>query len=71
MCTSPCKPERQAFIPGMNRLSAIAGSAVLAWGLLLGGNFFPATVPPEFTETEISGPWTNALGIAFESNGRM
>ena len=28
-------------------------------------------MPPGFTETVISGPWTNAVGVAFEDNGRM
>ena len=28
-------------------------------------------MPPGFTETVISGPWTNAVGVAFENNGRM
>ena len=28
-------------------------------------------MPPGFTETTISGPWTNAVGVAFEANGRM
>src|ERR1043166_4462512 len=30
-----------------------------------------ATVPAGFTETAISGPWGDAVGITFESNGRM
>src|SRR5258706_70508 len=29
-----------------------------------------ATVPPGFTETAIAGPWTDAVGTFFESNGR-
>jgi hypothetical protein len=65
------KHERPAFISGMSRLRAIAGLAVLAWGLLLGRNHFPARVPAGFNETVISGPWINAVGSAFESNGRM
>ena len=67
----PLKHERPAFISGMSRLRAIAGLAVLAWGLLLGRNLFPARVPAGFKETVISGPWINAVGSAFESNGRM
>ena len=63
----PLKHERQAFISGMSRLSAIAGLAVLAWGLLLVKNVFPARVPVGFNEIVISGPWTNA----FESNARL
>ena len=67
----PLKHERQAFISGMRRLSAIAGLVVLAWGLPLGRNVFPASVPAGFNETVISGPWTNAVGSAFESNARV
>ena len=67
----PLKHERPAFISEMSRLRAIAGLAVLAWGLLLGRNLFPARVPAGFNETVISGPWINAVGSAFESNGRM
>src|SRR6266498_83315 len=55
----------------MRRVTAIAGAAVLAWGLIFGDGLFAATVPPGFTETVISGPWANAVGIAFEDNGRM
>ena len=44
---------------------------MLAWALTVGGNLPAALVPPGFTETVISGPWTNAVGIAFEDNGRM
>jgi hypothetical protein len=67
----PLKHKRQALISGMSRLRAIAGLAVLAWGLLLGRNLFPARVPAWFNETVTSGPWINAVGSAFESNGRM
>jgi hypothetical protein len=66
----PLKHEGPAFISGM-RLSAIAGLAVLAWGLLLGRNLFPARVPAWFNENCDPGPWMNAVGIAFGSNGRM
>jgi len=67
----PLKHERQAFILGMSRFSAIAGLAVLAWGLSLGRNLFPASVPAGLNETVISVPWTNAVGSVLESNGRM
>ena len=40
-------------------------------GVALGGSVLAATVPPGFTETIISGPSTNAVGVAFEANGRM
>jgi len=54
----------------MRRLIAIAWLVAAAWGLP-GGNLSAATVPPGFTETVIPGPWTNAVGVAFENNGRM
>src|SRR5262245_18989199 len=55
----------------MRPVIAIAWFAVVAWGLILGGNLLAATVPPGFTETVISGPWSSAVGVAFEDNGRM
>jgi len=53
----------------MRQVSTFVRLAVVAWGLVLGGNLLAATVPPGFTETTISGPWTNAVGVAFEANG--
>ena len=53
----------------MRRVTMIARLAVVASGLVLGGNLLAATVPPGFTETIVSGPWTNAVGVAFEANG--
>ncbi|OLB02564.1 MAG: hypothetical protein AUH08_02830 [Verrucomicrobia bacterium 13_2_20CM_54_12] len=70
-CTSYLKPEREACILRMRQVTTIAGLAVVAWGLISGGNLLAATVPQGFTETIISGPWTNAVGVAFEDNGRM
>jgi hypothetical protein len=40
-------------------------------GVLSIGNVFGADVPPGFTESAISGPWSDAVGTAFENNGRM
>ena len=51
-------------IPRMRRLGAIAW-LTMAWGLISGGNFLAVTVPPGFTETVISGPWSNAVGVGF------
>lgn len=51
ICASYLKAGVEICILRMSWVSAIAGSAVPAWGLLLGGNLFPATVPPGFTET--------------------
>jgi hypothetical protein len=65
----PLKHERPAFISGVSRLSAIAGLAVLAGGLRLVRNLFPARAPAGFNETVISGPWTNAVGSVLQSKG--
>ena len=51
----------------------------LALGGILGlwgeGSLSAATVPPGFAETVIAGPssgnWNQAVGMTFESNGRM
>src|SRR5437867_629837 len=55
----------------MRQVATIVRLAMVAWGLVSGGNLLAATVPPGFTETIVSGPWTNAVGVAFENNGRM
>jgi hypothetical protein len=61
----------KACIPRIRRVTMVAWIAVVAWGLMLGGNLLAATVPPGFTQTIISGPWPDAVGITFENNGRM
>ena len=66
-----CRRRFQACILRTGRLGVAAALGVLASFSLLSGNLFGATVPPGFTETVISGPWTNAVGVAFEPNGRM
>src|SRR5215471_5960943 len=71
LCMSYLKPGREACSLRMRPVIVLAWFAVTAWGLILGGNLPAATVPAGFTETVISGPWTNAVGIAFEANGRM
>ena len=63
--------EIEACIVRMDRVSALACVAAAVWGLMFGGNLSAATVPAGFTETVILGPWTNAVGVAFEDNGRM
>ena len=55
----------------MRRVTAIACFAAAACGLIVEGNLSAATVPPGFTETVLSGPWPDAVGITFENNGRM
>ena len=71
ICASRLSEGVEACIPRMRRVTAIAWFAAAAWGLIVEGNLSAATVPPGFTETIISGPWTNAVGVAFENNGRM
>jgi glucose/arabinose dehydrogenase len=55
----------------MRRVTAIACFAAAACGLIVKGNLSAATVPPGFTESVLSGPWPDAVGITFENNGRM
>jgi len=71
ICMSYFKLGREACILRMRPVIALACFAAAAWGLIIEGNLSAATVPPGFTGTVISGPWTNAVGSAFESNGRM
>src|SRR5262245_18280274 len=61
----------KACIPRIRRVTMVAWIAVVAWVLMLGGYLSAATVPPGFTQTIISGPWPDAVGITFEDNGRM
>src|SRR5438045_388255 len=42
-----------------------------ASSLMFLGSVAASTVPAGFTESTISGPWGDAVGINFESNGRM
>ena len=42
-----------------------------ACSLFLMDNLPAVTVPLGFTETSISGPWSDAVGITFETNNRM
>src|SRR5438105_3193559 len=34
-------------------------------------NVLAATVPAGFAESSVAGPWSDAVGVSFESNGRM
>src|ERR1051325_6943102 len=45
----------------------------LLFALLFGmaSNASGANVPPGFTETPLSGPWQDAVGLTSETNGRM
>ena len=71
ICASRLSEGVEACIPRMRRVTAIAWFAAAAWGLIVEGNLSAATVPPGFTESVISGPWPDAVGITFENNGRM
>src|SRR6266481_4695642 len=71
ICASHLNGGVEAWIPRMRRVTAIACFAAAACGLIVKGNLSAATVPPGFTETVLSGPWPDAVGIAFENNGRM
>src|SRR5689334_11271793 len=60
------------------RLIACAYRATWAAAILfIGLSFFRtmtvsgATVPPGFSESSVPGPWSDAVGVYFESNGRM
>src|SRR5439155_20822362 len=70
ICSSYIRGGVEACFPPMRRIAALAWFATALCGLTLGGNLSAATVPAGFTETVVSGPWTNAVGVAFEANGR-
>ena len=71
VCASDFFGGMLACILQMRPVIAIACFVAATLGLIVEGNLSAATVPPGFTETIISGPWTDAVGIAFETNGRM
>ena len=71
ICASYLRGGVEACVLPMRRVAALAWFATAVWGLTSGGNLSAATVPAGFTETVVSGPWTNAVGVAFEANGRM
>ena len=54
--------EIEGCIVRMDRVRALACVAAAVWGLMFGGNLSAATVPPGFTETVVSGPWTSGVG---------
>src|SRR6267142_1566707 len=73
ICASASHRRRavEACITRMRWVTAIACFVLVVSGLILGSNLSAATVPPGFTESPISGPWSDAVGVAFENNGRM
>src|SRR5437762_1283250 len=71
VCACHLRRPIEACLPQMGRVAAIASTVAAVWGLIFGGNLPAATVPPGFTESPIPGPWTDAVGLTFESNGRM
>src|SRR5437773_11405871 len=54
-----------------SHLKRAAVFAFVVCGLVLEGDLSAATVPAGFTESQIPGGWTDAVGLTFESNGRM
>src|ERR1051325_601635 len=60
-----CGNQLRGLFRIISLATAIGGLAIAQ------GDLSAATVPAGFTETAISGPWGDAVGITFESNGRM
>src|SRR5215831_9220413 len=52
-------------------LTGLTCYLLFAWLLSSVSPVSGATVPPGFTETPVSGPWQDAVGLTFETNGRM
>src|SRR6185436_16043501 len=63
--------RREACIRQRRWIATLASLAVVACWLALGAPATAATVPSGFTETPVTGPWDDAVGITFETNGRM
>src|ERR1043166_1275469 len=66
VCRHPTTSETCVPTKGWRRALAFVLGLVLAGGWGLQG----ATVPAGFTETLVSGPWSDAVGTLFENNGR-
>src|SRR2546430_7181925 len=58
-------------IPLTRRFIALVWFATLSLQLISGGDLLAANLPPGFSETVISGPWSNAVGTTLENTGRM
>src|SRR5262245_22497978 len=71
ICARQLRRIAESCLLGMRRGAMSAWFIVAAWGFLLTSNLSAATVPPGFTEGAVPGPWSDAVGIAFEDNGRM
>jgi hypothetical protein len=71
ICASRPRGEDEVLIPRMRWIAAFECFLILACCLVLLGGLRAATVPAGFTETPVSGPWSDAVGLTFESNGRM
>ena len=71
ICASHLRGPIEAFMPRMGRATATAWLVAAGCCLILAGGLRGSTVPPGFTESAVSGPWSDAVGISFESNGRM
>src|SRR5437870_8306940 len=71
ICANQLRGGVEARILRMRRAATIACFVFVGWGLILESNLSAATVPAGFTESPIPGPWTDSVGLTFESNGRM
>src|SRR5262245_42081581 len=71
ICAIHLLGEVLTCIPRMRRVTAFGWLAVVTLGLIVEGNLCAVTVPPGFTQSVLSGPWPDAVGITFENNGRM
>src|ERR1051326_2332046 len=60
-----------AFEPQTQPVTATGTIAAMIWLLVVQTNLSAASVPLGFTETPVPGPWSDAVGTAFEANGRM
>lgn len=60
-----------AWVSRMRRVTAIACFFAFVWCFIPESGLSAAAVPPGFSESPISGPWSDAVGMAFEENGRM
>ena len=59
------------FATRIRQVNRLACTALVAFSYAMVGNVTGADVPPGFAETTIAGPWSDAVGITFEDNGRM
>jgi PKD repeat protein len=71
LCANKFWRAGKAFAPQWQLATGIVWVATLTWLLVAQGNLSAASVPLGFTESPVPGPWSDAVGTAFETNGRM